>query len=89
MDAIKYIKSFNKGQITIPKEFREKFGIKNEFWLKIYVDENKIIAEPMEQKNNISDMKKNLLSIKGDWLDEEELKKNRSEIEKRLLQNAL
>lgn len=82
--SVRFIKSFSKGQITIPKEFRDAFGIENEFWLKIYVAGGKIIAEPVENKKSKAAWRKKLLKIKGDWLDPEEIQKNRQEIEERL-----
>lgn len=82
----KYIKSFSKGQITVPKEFRDFLGLGDVFWLKISIDQDKIVAEPVDthKQGNYSNK---LLDIKGDWFSEEELTQNRQEIEKRLKEN--
>ena len=89
MNAVGYIKSFSKGQITIPKVVREALGIGDDFWLKLYVDNGKIVAEPVEKDKNQSDYLKRLLSIKGWWMSEDEIKKNRTAVEKQLKERAL
>ncbi len=92
MNGVRFIKSFSKGQITIPKDIRDFFGIDHEFWLKIYIDHGKIIAEPVEKKNSKSEKeeyKKKLLSIQGDWFDEEEYKKVRKEVGKHFEKNLI
>ncbi len=89
MNAVGYIKSFSKGQITIPKVVREALGIGDDFWLKLYVDNGKIVAEPVEKDKNQSDYLKRLLSIKGGWMSEDEIKKNRTAVEKQLKERAL
>lgn len=88
MNTVRYIKSFSKGQITIPKEFREFFGIGDEFWLKLYINDGKLIAEPIEQKHKMS-YKKTLLTIKGAWDLETELAKSRKQIEEQLDKHTL
>jgi len=80
----KYIKSFNKGQITIPKEIRNIFNLGNDFWLKISTEEDRIIAEPIDNKRNNSDYLDKILKIKGAWFSEKEARKNRAEIKRRL-----
>ena len=47
MQHVRYIKSFSKGQITIPKEFRDAIGIGDESWMKLYVEDGKLIAQPV------------------------------------------
>lgn len=84
MNTFRFVKSFSKGQITIPKQFRDAFGIKHEFWLKLYIESGKLIVEPVESKRNQSDYLKKLLSIKGGWISEDEINKNRSAVEKQL-----
>lgn len=90
---VRYIKSFSKGQITIPKEIRDEFGMENDFWLKLYTQEGKIIAEPIgEKKMNKKEWTKMLLTLKTNWFDEiaeTEIKKNRQEIEDRLKKQGL
>jgi bifunctional DNA-binding transcriptional regulator/antitoxin component of YhaV-PrlF toxin-antitoxin module len=80
----KYIKSFSKGQITVPKDFRDYLGLGEDFWLKLYVDQNKIIAEPVENSYSVGDYSEDLLSIKGNWYSEEDTQLVRDELEARI-----
>lgn len=89
MNTVRFVKSFSNGQITIPKEFRDTFGITKEFWLKLYIEDGKIIAEPVEKKIDKTSYIQKLLTIKGDWFDLEEFKKNRDDIEKQLKKRVL
>ena len=84
MMVTRYIKSFSKGQITIPKEFREFFGIGEEFWLKLSIHNGKIVAEPMEKETNKKNYKVKLLGIKGVWINPSEIIRNRTQIEKQI-----
>lgn len=86
---VKYVKSFSKGQITIPKEFRNLLGAQDEFWLRLYIDEGKIIAEPVERKKDQSLYKKRLLKIKGNWFNSAEIVQNRQQIERQLQKRSL
>lgn len=38
-----------RGQITIPKYIREKLGINQKSKLKVYIEKNKIIMEPVSK----------------------------------------
>jgi len=38
-----------RGQITIPKDIREKLGINQKSKLKVYIEKNKIILEPVSK----------------------------------------
>ena len=89
MNTAGYIKSFSKGQITIPKTVREELGIGDDFWLKLYINDGKIIAEPVEKETNQDEYLKKLLSIKGGWISKDEIKKNRTAVEKQLKERAL
>lgn len=89
MNTVRFVKSFSKGQITIPKEFRDAFGIKHEFWLKLYIESGKLIVEPVEKERDQSDYLKKLLSIKGGWISEDEIKENRKMVEKHLKRRTL
>ena len=89
MDTVKYIKSFSKGQITIPKELRNEFGLGDEFWLKLSVEKGRIIAEPLESKQDKEEYKKKLLKIKQIFIDTEELAGNRVQLEKQLKTRSL
>lgn len=83
----KYIKSFSKGQITVPKEIREALGIGDTFWLKVYLNQDKIIAEPVESASKDLNYAEKLLEVEGKWFSETEIKKTRKQIEKRLKKN--
>ena len=92
MQAAKFIKSFSRGQITIPKDFRERLGVSEEFWMKIFVDDGKLIVEPVQSKKTKDDYLKSLLSMKTDWFsddDYEDYKKVREEIEQHVKKNSL
>jgi AbrB family looped-hinge helix DNA binding protein len=91
MQHFRYIKSFSKGQVTIPKDIRNALGIGEDFWLKLFVEKGKIIAEPTEQKEDEEEFekkrveyRKKLLSIKTTFDLGPELKRNREQIEERL-----
>ena len=84
----KYIKSFSKGQITIPKEMRDGLGLGDVFWLKLYVENEKIVAEPVEKGSNSAEYQKKLLNIDGSWFDLEDYKKMRGDIERRFSKNV-
>jgi AbrB family looped-hinge helix DNA binding protein len=84
----KYIKSFSKGQITIPKEMRDGLGLGDVFWLKLYVKDEKIVAEPLEREVDSSEYQKKLLNINGSWFDIKDYKKMRSDIEGRSSKNV-
>jgi len=88
MNTVKYVKSFSKGQITIPKDFRDLFGLVNDFWLKLSLVDGKIIVEPIKEKDKTS-YTKSLLAIKGNWINADELKENRHQVEQQLLKRAL
>ncbi|BCV20629.1 AbrB/MazE/SpoVT family DNA-binding domain-containing protein [Moorella sp. Hama-1] len=42
-----FIKPTERGQVTIPKEMREKLQINSNTRLRIYVDGNKVVLEPV------------------------------------------
>ncbi len=85
------VKPNNFGQITIPKEFRDSIGLGYDSPIKLTVNDNKIIMEPVkeEKKFNREEWMKSLLSVKETWDLSDEVKKNRKEIEKRLKKNGL
>lgn len=89
MNTVRYIKSFSKGQITIPKEFRDLFGLINDFWLKLYIDRGRIIAEPIEKTVDKTMYAKSLLAIKGNWINTQEITRNRKDIEKNLAKHTI
>lgn len=80
---IKYIKSFSQGQITIPKEVRDEFGLGLEFWLRLRLMNKQIILEPVEKKVSRKDYAQTLLEIDGSWFDMKDYKKMRQEIRDR------
>ena len=79
-----YIKSFSQGQITIPKAFRDNLGIGSDFWLKLYLVEGTIVAEPVEgMKMSGKQYLTKLKTVKGKWFDFDEWKKMKKEVGKR------
>ncbi|MBI4021779.1 MAG: AbrB/MazE/SpoVT family DNA-binding domain-containing protein [Candidatus Andersenbacteria bacterium] len=80
---VKYVKSFSKGQITIPKEFREELGLGDEFWLKLFEEEGKIVAEPAEPSPPPADYTETLRTISGDWFDARDYRAMRKEVSRR------
>ncbi|MBE3572474.1 MAG: AbrB/MazE/SpoVT family DNA-binding domain-containing protein [Moorella humiferrea] len=42
-----FVKPTERGQVTIPKEMREKLQINQDTRLRIYVDGNKVVLEPV------------------------------------------
>ena len=89
MNTVRFVKSFSKGQITIPKEVRDELGIINEFWLKLYIQNGRIIAEPIEKDRDKAGYAKRLLKIKGKWFNENEIAKNREQVERQIKKRAL
>lgn len=91
MNKAVFIKSFSKGQITIPKKIRDAIGLSSDFWLKVSVDSGKIIAEPVDEgsEKNKQKWKKSLLKMKPIDIDLAEIKRNRQEIEDRLQKQSL
>jgi len=91
MSKAVFIKSFSKGQITIPKKIRDSMGLSSDFWLKVSTDNGKIIAEPVEEEwdRNKQEWKKSLLKMKPIDIDLEEIKRNREEIEDRLRRQSI
>lgn len=84
MTLTHYLKSFSHGQITIPKEFREKLNLPQPFWLKVTLKGQKLVALPLKHDATPKDYAKRLLTIKADWFNPSDWKKLRSEINRRL-----
>ena len=91
-----FIKPFSRGQITLPKRYRDYLGINENSWLKISLEDNKIFLQKIQEaqesriiKSTVSrnDYLKKILEIRGKWFSEDEYKKTRKGIEKRLLRN--
>lgn len=85
----KFVKSFSKGQITVPKDIREELGLGDDFWLKLSVEGTKLVAEPVETQPTLSpaEYAKKLRTITGDWFSLEEYENMREEVRKRLKRN--
>lgn len=79
----KFVKSFSKGQITVPKEMREELGIGDDFWLKLWIEGGKLVAEPAESQPKLSPKKyaETLKTIKGGWFSLNDHKKFQEEFE--------
>lgn len=89
MNTVRFVKSFSKGQITIPKEFRNAFGVRDEFWMKLSLVGGKIIVELVDKGKGKEGYTQRLLSIKGDWFSRKAVEKNRAEVEKRMLRYSM
>ena len=89
MNTVRFVKSFSKGQITIPKDLRNALGVVDEFWLKLSIQNGKIIGEPVEKEKDKADYAKRLLNIKGKWFDPQDVKKNRLQVEKQIKERSL
>jgi|AACY02.16.fsa_nt_gi hypothetical protein len=81
-----YIKTFGKGQVTIPKKLRDACGVDNKTWLRVFANGRQIVMEPV---NHVSDAQKNerlkeLLSMDGSWVDEDDYRKIREEMEDKI-----
>ena len=92
----RFIKPFSKGQITIPKNYRDYLGINDKRWVMISLFKDQILLRPVKdvaEKRGISPKlepkayRKVLLKIRGDWFDEKELNRTRRGVEKRLAEN--
>lgn len=89
MNNARYIKSFSKGQITIPKEVRDLLGIQDEFWLKVWTEEGKIIAEPIEKTTDKTTWRKKLLQMPELFVNQDEIQRNRLQLEKQISKRSL
>jgi antitoxin PrlF len=90
MQAIRFVKSFSRGQITIPKEIREELGVSEEFWMKMFVDNGKIVVEPVQKIPSKEEYLKKLLSLDTSWFTEEDYddyKKIRQEADEHVERN--
>ncbi len=87
----RYIKSFSKGQITIPKEIRESLGVGDEFWMKLSVDHDEIRLKPVNEEKKMSkeEWRKWLLTFKGTWDLSDEVKEARQELDDHASKNSL
>lgn len=90
MDApVRFVKSFSNGQITIPKEFRDKFGVGKDFWLKMSIQDGKIVGEVVEKAVDKAAFKKLLLNIGPIDISMKEIRRNRRQWERQMKQRAL
>ena len=84
MTTVRFIKSFSKGQITIPKDLRKAIGLGEDFWLKVSVDQGKIVAEPIQKDQENKEYPQKLLTIKGNWFSKAEWQSTRNQVETKL-----
>jgi len=91
----RFIRPFSRGQITIPKDYREYLDIDENSWLRIVLKEDQILIKPIEEERQQRKLKpkisfekylKMLPQIQGVFGDElaKENKQIRKEVEKRL-----
>lgn len=83
----KFIKPFSRGQITLPKDYRDFLGIDSNSWLFLTIQDDSLIIKPVKKENFITTKKprilkakisqktylKNLLKIKSSWFSEKDL----------------
>lgn len=83
-----YIKTFSKGQMTLPKTIRQQWGVGDEFWLKLTLGKNDTLTlEPMGQPRDVEATLQRLQALpkpNPDWFDLTEQSTIRQETEKKL-----
>lgn len=86
-----YIKPISRGQVTIPKNYRDAYGIDQNTWLRVVGDQNRILLYPQDKtalgKKKLADYKQQIKKIDGSWwtgADEMLRLKGRQQIEDRL-----
>lgn len=83
-----YIKTFSKGQMTLPKVIRQQWGVGDEFWLKLTLEKNDTLTlEPMVQPRDVLAALKRLEALpkpNPKWFDPAEQSAIRQETEKQL-----
>lgn len=91
MNKTYYIKSYSKGQFTLPKEVRDALGLGNDFWLQLDLQGNQIRLQPVtgakllkEPEVTQSDYATLLKDLDTTWFDHEEYKKMKDDIKKRV-----
>lgn len=80
MQDQRFVKSFSQGQITIPKDFRDQLQLGNDFWLKLSLQDTRIIAEPALKLSPLSNYSQKLLTVKGDWFNFKDWQKIRRQV---------
>ncbi len=71
-----------RGQITIPKELRERLKIDNKTKVKVYLEDNKIVLEPVSSLDVL--LKEIEIEVKKKGITQEELNKELETIRERL-----
>ncbi len=71
-----------RGQITIPKELREQLKIDNKTKVKVYLEDNKIVLEPVSSLDML--LKEIESEVKNKGITQEELNKELETIRERL-----
>lgn len=83
-----YVKTFSKGQMTLPKTIRQQWGVGDEFWLKLTLGKNDTLTlEPMGQPRDVEATLQRLQALPKpdpDWFDLTEQSTIRQETEKKL-----
>lgn len=92
----RFVKPFSRGQVTLPKIYRDYLGIDEASWLKVSLWNGQILLKPVKESQAARKIRpvlgkktylKALSAIKGDWLNQKEMKKIRTAVEKRLAKN--
>lgn len=87
----RYIKTFSKGQITIPKEIRDSLGLGDEFWIKLSVDQDEIRLQPVKEEKKMSkdEWIKRMMAMPPIEIDVEEIAANRKQWDKQIKDREL
>lgn len=98
-NSTQFVKSYSRGQITIPQGFREYLGIGSGDWLFLTIKDGCLVMKPVKEekfleekplvakpKISLRDYLKNLSAVKGAFGPEieKEYKQIRKEVEERL-----
>ena len=60
----KFIKPFSRGQITLPKDYRDCLGIDETTWLRIFLSDDRIVVEPVKEVVDMDDSDKLVIKPK-------------------------
>ena len=83
-----YIKSYSKGQFTLPKEVRDALALGEDFWLEMTIEGNKMIltkATPMDRVREpvTAEYIAKIQKLDGSWALNDDWEKIRQEFDTR------
>lgn len=83
-----YVKTFSKGQLTIPKKVRSHLNMPDESWVRISVQNNGLLIEPVNSVFNREEYLKRITTMKGGWYSWEEHEKFRKNLDQSFAKNS-